>query len=80
LVVHSDPHAIAVAQFCTELGSAIPGDLAIVSYDDEIAHLARPPRTDTGATFTYVCSWMSRFESWHRGPRSVTKVLPRPMP
>ncbi|AVT34216.1 DNA-binding transcriptional regulator [Plantactinospora sp. BC1] len=55
LIVHSDPHAIAVAQFCAELGIAIPGDLAIVSYDDEIAHLAdpaitavRPPKSHVG--------------------------------
>ncbi|MFY1635009.1 substrate-binding domain-containing protein [Solwaraspora sp. WMMB335] len=45
LIVHSDPHAIAVAQFCAELGIAIPGELAIVSYDDEIAHLADPAIT-----------------------------------
>jgi DNA-binding LacI/PurR family transcriptional regulator len=45
LIVHSDPHAIAVAQHCAELGIAIPGDLAIVSYDDEVAHLAEPPLT-----------------------------------
>jgi DNA-binding LacI/PurR family transcriptional regulator len=55
LIVHSDPHAIAVAQFCGELGLTIPGDLAIVSYDDEIAHLAdpaitavRPPKSHVG--------------------------------
>ncbi|MFV2114690.1 substrate-binding domain-containing protein [Micromonospora sp. LOL_025] len=55
LIVHSDPHAIAVAQFCAEMGIAIPGDLAIVSYDDEIAHLVdpaltavRPPKSHVG--------------------------------
>lgn len=45
LLVHSDPHAIAVAQFCAELGVHVPGDLAIVSYDDEVAHLAEPALT-----------------------------------
>jgi DNA-binding LacI/PurR family transcriptional regulator len=45
LIVHSDPHAIAIAQSCAEVGIAIPGDLAIVSYDDEVAHLAEPPLT-----------------------------------
>ncbi|MFC6018334.1 LacI family DNA-binding transcriptional regulator [Plantactinospora solaniradicis] len=45
LVVHSDPEAIAIAQFCTEQGVTIPDDLAIVSYDDEIAHLGDPPLT-----------------------------------
>jgi DNA-binding LacI/PurR family transcriptional regulator len=45
LIIHSDPHAIAIAQSCAELGVAIPGDLAIVSYDDEVAHLAEPALT-----------------------------------
>jgi len=45
LVVHSDPDAISLVQFCAEQGIAIPQDLAIVSYDDEIAHLAEPPLT-----------------------------------
>jgi DNA-binding LacI/PurR family transcriptional regulator len=45
LVVHSDPHAMSIAQCCAEQGVAIPGDLAIVSYDDEIAHLAEPALT-----------------------------------
>ncbi|MEU4240043.1 substrate-binding domain-containing protein [Actinoplanes sp. NPDC026619] len=45
LIVHSDPHAIAVAQACAEEGIRIPDDLALVSYDDEIAHLGEPPLT-----------------------------------
>ncbi|MGC4773351.1 LacI family DNA-binding transcriptional regulator [Micromonospora sp. DT44] len=55
LIVHSDLHAIAITQVCTEMGIAIPGDLAIVSYEDEIAHLAdpsitavRPPKSHVG--------------------------------
>jgi len=45
LIVHSDPHAIRVAQVCAEAGIRIPGDLALVSYDDETAHLAEPALT-----------------------------------
>ncbi|GID91513.1 substrate-binding domain-containing protein [Amorphoplanes digitatis] len=45
LVVHSDPDAISLVQFCAEQGIAIPQDLAIVSYDDEIAQLGEPPLT-----------------------------------
>jgi DNA-binding LacI/PurR family transcriptional regulator len=45
LVVHSDPDAMAVAQLCGEQGLTIPGDLALVSYDDEVAHLAEPALT-----------------------------------
>lgn len=45
MVVHSDPDAISLVQFCAEQGIAIPQDLAIVSYDDEIAQLGEPPLT-----------------------------------
>ncbi len=45
LIVHGDPDAISVAQYCGEQGVAIPGDLALVSYDDEVAHLAEPALT-----------------------------------
>jgi DNA-binding LacI/PurR family transcriptional regulator len=45
LIVHSDPDAVALAQFCAEHGVSIPDDLALVSYDDEIAHLAQPTLT-----------------------------------
>jgi DNA-binding LacI/PurR family transcriptional regulator len=45
LVVHSDPDAIAVAQACAERGMPVPRDLALVSYDDEVAHLADPALT-----------------------------------
>jgi DNA-binding LacI/PurR family transcriptional regulator len=45
LVVHSDPDAISLVQFCAEQGIAVPQDLAIVSYDDEIAELGEPPLT-----------------------------------
>ena len=45
LIVHSDPHAIAVAQVCAEQGLRVPEDLALISYDDEVAHLAEPPLT-----------------------------------
>jgi DNA-binding LacI/PurR family transcriptional regulator len=42
LVVHSDPDAIAVAQFCADQGLAIPGEFGLMSIDDEVAHLAEP--------------------------------------
>lgn len=45
LVVHSDPEAGSVAQRFAERGVAIPGELAVVSYDDETAHLAEPALT-----------------------------------
>jgi DNA-binding LacI/PurR family transcriptional regulator len=45
LIVHSDPQAIAMARMCAEAGLSVPGDVAIVSYDDEVAHLGQPALT-----------------------------------
>jgi DNA-binding LacI/PurR family transcriptional regulator len=45
LIVHSDRDAMSIAQYCTEQGMSIPGDLAMVTYDDEVAHLAEPALT-----------------------------------
>jgi DNA-binding LacI/PurR family transcriptional regulator len=45
LIVHSDPDAMSVAQFCADHGVSVPDDLALVSYDDEVAHLAQPALT-----------------------------------
>jgi DNA-binding LacI/PurR family transcriptional regulator len=45
LIVHGDPHTMAVAQVCAEDGLRIPEDLALISYDDDIAHLGEPPLT-----------------------------------
>jgi DNA-binding LacI/PurR family transcriptional regulator len=45
LIIHSDPDAMSVAQYCAEHGVSIPDDLAVVSYDDEVAHLAEPSLT-----------------------------------
>jgi DNA-binding LacI/PurR family transcriptional regulator len=43
LLVHSDPEAISLVERCQELGVKVPGDLAVVSYDDEVAELCDPP-------------------------------------
>jgi DNA-binding LacI/PurR family transcriptional regulator len=45
LVIHSDPDAMSVAQYCIEAGMRIPEDMAIVAYDDEVAQLAEPSMT-----------------------------------
>lgn len=45
LVVHSDPFAVSLAQHATDSGLAIPDDLALVAYDDEVAELSEPPLT-----------------------------------
>ncbi|MFI9815888.1 substrate-binding domain-containing protein [Saccharothrix variisporea] len=45
LLVHSDPEAISLVERCRERGIKVPGDLAVVSYDDEVAELCDPPLT-----------------------------------
>lgn len=57
LLIHSDPEAIRFVQRAEEAGVGVPEDLAVVSYDDEVAALAtpaltavRPPRRTIGRT------------------------------
>ncbi|GAA2514750.1 LacI family transcriptional regulator [Winogradskya humida] len=45
LIVHSDPDAIALSRAAAAHGVHIPDDLALISYDDETAHLGEPPLT-----------------------------------
>lgn len=45
LLVHADAEAIALVQRCEERHLAVPGDLSIVAYDDEVAGLFSPPLT-----------------------------------
>jgi DNA-binding LacI/PurR family transcriptional regulator len=45
LLVHSDPEAISLVERCQERGIRVPEDLALVTYDDEVAELSDPPLT-----------------------------------
>lgn len=45
LVVHSDPEAISLVERCQERGITVPDQLAVVTYDDEVAELCDPPLT-----------------------------------
>ena len=81
LIVHSDPHAIRVAQICVEAGLGIPDDLALVSYDDEIAHLGepaltaiRPPKNHVGRLAVEVM--VSRLLDGDRRPAQGVLVAP----
>ncbi|MEV6845742.1 substrate-binding domain-containing protein [Actinoplanes sp. NPDC051411] len=81
LIVHSDPHAIAVTRICAELGIAIPEELAMVSYDDEVAHLAEPALTAVRPSKTYVGRvavelMVSRLQDGDRRPAQGVVVAP----
>jgi DNA-binding LacI/PurR family transcriptional regulator len=45
LFVHADREAIGVVERARDLGLTVPGDLAVVAYDDEVAAAADPPLT-----------------------------------
>ncbi|MDR0283492.1 MAG: substrate-binding domain-containing protein, partial [Propionibacteriaceae bacterium] len=45
VLVHADREAIALLQHCQDRGLDVPGDLAIVAHDDEIASLSSPALT-----------------------------------
>jgi DNA-binding LacI/PurR family transcriptional regulator len=45
LLVHKDPEAISLVERCQERGIRVPGDLSVVTYDDEVAELCDPPLT-----------------------------------
>jgi DNA-binding LacI/PurR family transcriptional regulator len=45
LLILSDPQAVAFEQHCIDRGVQVPGDIAIVAYDDEVARLGDPAIT-----------------------------------
>jgi DNA-binding LacI/PurR family transcriptional regulator len=45
LLVHADREAIGIVERAHDLGLTIPGDLAVVAYDDEVAAATDPPLT-----------------------------------
>lgn len=45
LLVHSDREAIGMVERAHDLGISVPGELAVVSYDDEVAATSDPPLT-----------------------------------
>jgi DNA-binding LacI/PurR family transcriptional regulator len=45
LLVHADNEAMSLVQRCSMRGLAVPGDLSVVAYDDQVAHLCTPKLT-----------------------------------
>ncbi|AXG76670.1 substrate-binding domain-containing protein [Streptomyces paludis] len=81
LIVHSDPDAMSIAQYLTEQGLSVPDDMAMVSYDDEVAHLAepamtaiRPPKSRVGRVAVEMM--VSRLREGRRHPAQRVLVLP----
>jgi DNA-binding LacI/PurR family transcriptional regulator len=42
LLIHADSQALQFVQHCVDRGVRVPDDLAVVAYDDEVAHLGSP--------------------------------------
>ncbi|WP_033211687.1 substrate-binding domain-containing protein [Kitasatospora phosalacinea] len=81
LIVHSDPSAIAIAQYFAEVGVSVPDDVALVSYDDEVAHLAhpaitavRPPKARVGREAVEML--VARIVEGRRRPPRRVLILP----
>ncbi|MCQ4212331.1 substrate-binding domain-containing protein [Streptomyces longispororuber] len=81
LIVHSDPDALSIVQYLTEQGIRVPDDMALVSYDDEVAHLAdpaitavRPPKALVGRTAVEMM--LARLLEGSRRPAQRALILP----
>lgn len=62
VLVHNDEDALAFVDSCLAIGMSIPGDLAIVAYDDEVASMGAvplsavaPPKFDVGYQALQMC-------------------------
>ncbi|PPK92472.1 DNA-binding LacI/PurR family transcriptional regulator [Kineococcus xinjiangensis] len=81
LLVHADPEALALAQTCLDQGVRVPEDLAVVAYDDEVAHLSqpalsavRPPKEHVGRTAVELL--LARLQEGDRRPVHRVRVNP----
>ncbi|GAA3241800.1 substrate-binding domain-containing protein [Actinocorallia longicatena] len=79
-LIHNDHDAIVLAQQLRARGTAIPDDVAIVAYDDEVAALAdtpmtavAPPKAAVGAAAVEL---LTRRLSEPAGPRRRIALLP----
>jgi len=62
VLVHSDSYAVEFVETVLQMGVAIPGDLSLLAYDDEVAALAdvpltavAPPKNDVGRFAATMC-------------------------
>lgn len=82
VIINPDMHAVAFVRALVARGTRIPDDIAVVSYDDEIAHMCEipvtaiaPPRFDLGATAISLCLQRLRADAEGREPAASHTVL-----
>lgn len=81
LIIHSDPQALVFLQHCSDRGVSVPGDLSVIAYDDEVAHLGhpaltavRPPKQQLGRLAVELL--LARLDEGPRRPPQRTQLLP----
>ncbi len=81
VLVHSDLDALALVRQATAAGLKVPGDLAVISYDDELADSGDPPLTavrpvkgQIGRTAVEVM--VSRLTEGRRRPATRVQLVP----
>lgn len=82
LLVHPDPPAVSLVQHCSDAGVSVPGELAVVAYDDEVAHLGQPPITAVRPPKQYVGRLavdllVARLEEGHQRPAHRVTISPQ---
>ena len=82
LLVHPDPPAVSLVQHCVDAGVSVPEELAVVAYDDEVAHLGEPPITAVRPPKQYVGRLavdllVARLEEGHQRPAHRVTISPQ---
>lgn len=82
-IVHNDEDALMFADLCEARGLHIPGDLALVAYDDEIASFGTvpmsavaPPKFDVGYHAVQMC--LNRLGARRGSSRALQRVILSP--
>ena len=82
-IVHNDEDALMFADLCEARGLRIPGDLALVAYDDEIASFGTvpmsavaPPKFDVGYHAVQMC--LNRLGARRGSSRALQRVILSP--
>ena len=81
VLIHSDPDALTFVRQAASAGIDVPGDLAVISYDDELADSGDPPLTavrpvqgQIGRTAVEVL--VSRLTEGRRRPATRVQLVP----